>query len=656
MASKRNKRSEHSSPGPRDDDAAASASSTAPGSQVDAGYVCKEGRRKRGAHRKKHRRHKVFAIATPSSAEETRQDHRQDQIQDQTQGQRQDRRQDKIAAAQAEQQQPASHDEPSGHETAATKDTIHKGTTGTVEAAPFAAITSVEAESAALGREHKRSLGSVSDEGAPQPASMPTTKSNSQSTTQAVIVCVALFFLFLVLTRNYLPLKALPRTIPLANYSVCRTSACLEYSKHLQRSLSTKANPCYNFYRFVCDSRSDLHPPEYDTLLTLTSERLKMHILRTWVEGSADAIIGDRVGETTLRAGSLLRSCVSGSRLSSYSSDRMSELRALMDERGLTWPHAPQSTPSAEDLLDVLVDWSLNWNVDVWFSLRVFLIDKVDRRVLFRISRSAILRRWPKERAVLDGAGEYIAFVNAHAREFGAKSSDEIDRAVHDVLEAEQEIESFFTDYETDSVLAMRDSKAKETEAEAERWRNAVRRSLGPSAYNATKQSIVFVSSQGLFAAVAILLSRGAKKEKYYSAIGWTVAREIGRLVSGSLRALHRMAGMELTLWCWNRMDKVTRSVLVEPFYESTLLRREMATVTQLFRSLRGTLSLAVTKNSWMDERTKEVTFSKIAAVSLGFGSSGSFAPHAPRSRQSRSDGNETLFAAWKRAFIVYQK
>ncbi|KAK8788994.1 hypothetical protein V5799_021232 [Amblyomma americanum] len=485
---------------------------------------------------------------------------------------------------------------------------------------------------------------------------MPTTKSNSQSTTQAVIVCVALFFLFLVLTRNYLPLKALPRTIPLANYSVCRTSACLEYSKHLQRSLSTKANPCYNFYRFVCDSRSDLHPPEYDTLLTLTSERLKMHILRTWVEGSADAIIGDRVGETTLRAGSLLRSCVSGSRLSSYSSDRMSELRALMDERGLTWPHAPQSTPSAEDLLDVLVDWTLNWNVDVWFSLRVFLIDKVDRRVLFRISRSEILRRWPKERAVLDGAGEYIAFVNAHAREFGAKSSDEIDRAVHDVLEAEQEIESFFADYETDSVLAMRDSKAKETEAEAERWRNAVRRSLGPSAYNATKQSIVFVSSQGLFAAVAILLSRGAKKEKYYSAIGWTVAREIGRLVSGSLRALHRMAGMELTLWCWNRMDKVTRSVLVEPFYESTLLRREMATVTQLFRSLRGTLSLAVTKNSWMDERTKEVTFSKIAAVSLGFGSSGSFAPHAPRSRQSRSDGNETLFAAWKRAFSVYQK
>ncbi|XP_075534863.1 membrane metallo-endopeptidase-like 1 [Dermacentor variabilis] len=386
----------------------------------------------------------------------------------------------------------------------------------------------------------------------------------------------------------------------------------------------------------------------------MTSERLKTHVLRSWIDG--DTIALRRVGEMTLLATSLFRSCVSGNSLRSVSSDGMAELRALMDQRGLKWPSASASTPPARDLLGMLVDWTLNWNVDVWFSLRVILADTPRHSFTFHVRQSAALQRWSKERAVLEAAEQHEAFVTAYAREFGTSNAEGFDRAVQDVLETEPEIEKFLTDYTPERELAGDGSSQKKIETDAERWRSAVHRSLGPSAHNVSTGNIALISSQGLIAAVAILLSRDAKREKYYSSIGWAVARELGRLVSGSLRELHGMTSTDLLLWCWDRMDKLTSSALVAPFYRSTPLGSAAALSRELFDTLRSSVSLALSENSWMDNRTKQIASSKIATLSLAFGFAKGTFPHVPRVDQpSKSNGNETLFRAWKRATTTYQ-
>ncbi|XP_070392331.1 neprilysin-1-like isoform X2 [Dermacentor albipictus] len=561
---------------------------------------------------------------------------------------------DGTAAQHAGLREPAERDERAGQlTTAADKDKKSiAGADDSASPSPVAepgCVASRDPEGEGLSGEGSHCPIGDADSG----ASVPTTNHRSETTTQIIIIGVALLLFVVVLSRNFLPVednahRAQKNVSP--NNSVCRTSACTEYSRRLQHSLSTKANPCYNFYRYVCDSWSD----SSGGIPSMTSERLKTHVLRSWIDGDAMAL--GRVGEMTLLATSLFRSCVSGNSLRSVSSDGVAELLELMDQRGLKWPNASASTPPTRDLLEMLVDWTLNWNVDVWFSLRVILADTPRHRFTFHVRHSAALQRWSKERAVLEAAEQHVAFVTAYAREFGTSNAEGFDRAVQDVLETEPEIEKFLTDYTPERELAGDGSNQKKIETDPERWRSAVHRSLGPSAPNVSTGDIALISSQGLIAAVAILLSRDAKREKYYSSIGWAVARELGRLVSGSLRQFHGMASTDLLLWCWDRMDKLTSSALVAPFYRSTPLSRAAALSRELFDTFRNSVSLALSENSWMDNRTKQIASSKIATLSLAFGFAKGTVPHIPRVDQpSKSNGNETLFRAWKRATTTYQ-
>ncbi|KAH7962367.1 hypothetical protein HPB52_015732 [Rhipicephalus sanguineus] len=460
---------------------------------------------------------------------------------------------------------------------------------------------------------------------------------------------MALLLLIVVLSRAFLPaVDNAYRSGKLvsSNRSVCRTSACVEYSEHLQRSLSTKANPCFNFYRYVCDTSSGT----FESTLTTTSDRLKTHVLRSWLDDQA-VVVGmqNGVSERTLLAASLFRSCVSGNGLgNTSSSDGVAQLRALMDERGLKWPYAVAPAPPPQDLLEVLVDWTLNWNVDVWFSLRVILADMSRRKFTFHVRHSAALQRWSKERAALQDG--YMAFVTAYARELGASETEELDAVVQDVVQTEPEIEKILGGFPSDG------SRQQKIETDAEPWKSAIQRKLGHSTYNVTAEDIAVISSQGLIAAVAILLSRDDKREKYYSSIGWAVARELGRLVSGSLRALQGTTSSDLQLWCWDRMDKFSTTSLVAPFYQSLLMGNAAALSRDIFDTLRSTIPRALSKSSWMDNRTKKIASSQIAALSLTFGFAKGIIPHDPLADQpSQSGGNRTVFGAWQRATTTYQ-
>ncbi|KAH6937616.1 hypothetical protein HPB50_002129 [Hyalomma asiaticum] len=487
-------------------------------------------------------------------------------------------------------------------------------------------------------------------------ASEPTVSRRSDTSTQIFVVGIALLVLIVVLSRSFLPVADNAyrgEKLVSSNHRVCRTSACVEYSRHLQRSLSTKANPCYNFYRYVCDTWTSTS----GSVLTEASERLKMQALRAWIDDGHEITSRRRVSERTLLAASLFRSCVSGDGLGSGSSSNgLAELRTLMNQRGLTWPNASAPAPRAQDLLEVLVDWTLNWNVDVWFSLQVIFADASRHGFTFHARHSKTLQRWSKERAILKAQEQYVAFVSVYAREFGANDSEELDRALQDVVETESEIEKFLIDYASEHDLTTGGFQQHKTETDTERWRSAIRRCLEASVDNVNAGGIAFISSQGLIAAVAILLSRDDKKEKYYSYVGWAVARELGRLVSNSLRALHGMTSPELLLWCSDRMDKLTSTALVEPFYRSALLNGAATLSQKMFNAFRNAIPLALAENSWMDNRTKKIASSRIATLSLAFGFVKGTVRHVPHAHQPReSVGNGTPFGLWQRAAAAYQ-
>ncbi|KAH8041167.1 hypothetical protein HPB51_013827 [Rhipicephalus microplus] len=243
--------------------------------------------------------------------------------------------------------------------------------------------------------------------------SEPTASRARDTSMPIFFIGIALLALFIVLSRALLP--ATDDCVPLKEtcigepQRVPAQAPAVEYSRHLQRSLSTKTNPCFNFYRYVCGTS--------ESILTMTSERLKTEVLRAWID---DRAFSGRNGtnQRTLLAASLFRSCVSGDGIESGSS-------------------------SDSDLLEVLVDWTFNWNVDVWFSLRVILADTSRRNFTFHVRHSASLQRWSKERASMQDGEQYMAFVTAYARELGARESEELDPMVMDVVEAEPKSRKF---------------------------------------------------------------------------------------------------------------------------------------------------------------------------------------------------------------------
>ncbi|KAL3186933.1 hypothetical protein MRX96_004741 [Rhipicephalus microplus] len=103
-------------------------------------------------------------------------------------------------------------------------------------------------------------------------------------------------------------------------------------------------------------------------------------------------------------------------------------------------------------------------------------------------------------------------------------------------------------------------------------------------------------------------------------------------------------------------MDKLSMTTLVAPVYRSVLLGSAVALSREIFDMLRSTIARALSKNLWMDNRTKEIASSRIAALSLTFGFAKGIIPHVPlEERPSQSDGIRTTFETWQRAATAYQ-
>lgn len=217
---------------------------------------------------------------------------------------------------------------------------------------------------------------------------------------------------------------------------------------------------------------------------------------------------------------------------------RSATLATFMKERGLTWPASRQV--NLVDVLDVLLDLSVNWKVSLWFDVRPRYLESrsnVDHAVIvFGEPGHVALLRMEQIAALNQSA--YASAVRAIARiltsdddgsniaEKTFKASSAIDLLRRDETALREAILSALGDDEVDdSLLTLKESGSVLQNVSSEEWTALLDKYLGSKAggLNISIDTTILLLCKPLLARLSELLST-IPVGRLLDALGWTFA------------------------------------------------------------------------------------------------------------------------------------
>lgn len=181
-----------------------------------------------------------------------------------------------------------------------------------------------------------------------------------------VVVTTAVFIISLLAWKG-------PMLSFLTHGGLCESAGCRDFVMSVGRQLNQTFNPCENFASFVC---SNWRPEHTDSRSTLDNVRHRwfQRVLQT-LEQSGRSVL--------LKANALYKACASDPR--EEEEETFGTLREFMDDRGMTWPRV---LPKTLHPLDLLLDLAVNWNVNLWFRIRVVPRTATQPRRVYIISNA----------------------------------------------------------------------------------------------------------------------------------------------------------------------------------------------------------------------------------------------------------------------------
>ncbi|XP_037564868.2 endothelin-converting enzyme 2-like [Dermacentor silvarum] len=411
-------------------------------------------------------------------------------------------------------------------------------------------------------------------------------------------------------------------------WNTCHSKPCLMHFRRLEDSLNKSSSPCGDFYQFACGSwrprvagaqtalRDLLAVSQMDAIRFLgAAHNLNMTLPMGGIIAKEPTPLPRNRAERAYRV------C-----LYSQSGD-VSLLHQFLANRSLSWPEKPM-TPAKP--LDVLLDLDINWNLGLWFSVRVSPLPGHNRRQV-RVAPGLVSSSWKKALDTLVLRGVYNARVRRfydllRTSNFVPISDRDLEDLRHDEYAVAGALSEAASRGQNELAFQLKQIQKMATpRTTAAQWATSLNRHLTLT-HRVTDADRVLATNVKLLQAVDGLLESLPTETVLYQ-LAWTVVQLLGWMADPTLPA--RPAAVRLVearhadcFWAANRAFGL-------PFLSSYISTKYPPHVrSEVDDVLMGVTQAAISlfmRAPWIDGDTREAAVEKLRRVNTSLWPPGGF-------------------------------
>ncbi|XP_077534661.1 endothelin-converting enzyme 2-like [Haemaphysalis longicornis] len=443
-----------------------------------------------------------------------------------------------------------------------------------------------------------------------------------------------------------------------SSWNTCNSKLCLNHFRRLSDSLNRNSTPCEDFYRFACGSwqprvavaqtafRDLLAVAQLDAIRYLGAAHNQN---RTLPQGRI--LVPDPQPIQRNKAERSYRVCL-------YSQNsEVALLREFLANRSLSWP---EHATSPAQPLDVLLDLDINWNLGLWFSIRLVPVPGHSKRMI-RIGPGIVSASWKKALDALVLKGVY----NARLRKFydAMRTTNFVPMSDRD-LEAHRRDESTITAALSDttssggSELAFplkQIQKLATPNLASSHWLSLLNRHL-KKRHRVGETDRLLVTNVKLLQAVDGLL-RSLSVESILQQLAWTLVQLLGWMADSSLPGRPVTAHMAEPrhadcLWASNRAFGLT---LLSSYIDTKYPLATRAAADDILMGITQTAVNLFLKTPWIDGESRDAAIDKLRRMNTSLWPADAFLNASETSAilQPFPEPTEEVFRSWLDALIV---
>ncbi|XP_049273522.1 endothelin-converting enzyme 1-like [Rhipicephalus sanguineus] len=480
------------------------------------------------------------------------------------------------------------------------------------------------------------------------PAEQLSVSVGKRSVSSGTMTCVVFVFVMVLLVLTMYIANQFLKPPFVADRRVCATDDCVRHALHILRTLNTSADPCLDFHAYVCGSgdgkggeaqsgNSGKDPDERIGSIDEIDPAWRLARLYTY---QVNNILGNlhqlvtikRTSETTLKALVALSLCLQRER-----KRHSNAFAAFMKQRKLPWPANSSEHVALVDVVDVLLDLSINWRVSIWVDVRLWHMEtRPDMGPVVVLDEPGHVPLIRMEQVSTLNDTEYASAVERTAQFIGevGESSDTATRGFQDSVAIDQ-LKRDETDFREAILSALRGGDSYDTliplhalrltrNITLDEWTELLRKYLAPAGLNVTIDTALLILRYPHVKTLTGMMNK-ISPPRLLNVLGWMLAYSYSWLDNAEFDVLSDQGGpgsgslsgngLFVHVLCFVAVHESFGPALEVALLLDRLPSEERLKVTEIVNATAGALVEAVRGSPSVSTSTKADAEKKISLV-----------------------------------------